>query len=73
MLGLWTATDDAALASLKDAVNADHAVRTFHDGAVLILEEAIGKPLQTEERSPATTGAPQISAHPKLVREATGP
>jgi predicted PurR-regulated permease PerM len=72
MLGLWTATDNAALVTLKDAVNADHAVRTFHEAAVLILEEATGKPLQTEERGPATTGAAQIAPRPKLVSEATG-
>jgi predicted PurR-regulated permease PerM len=73
MLGLWTATDDAVLATLKDAVNADHAVRTFHDAAVLILEEAIGQPLRDEGRNTATAGAAQIAAHPKLVGERRGP
>jgi hypothetical protein len=67
MLGLWTATDDGVLATLKDAANADHAVRTFHDAAVLILEEAIGKSLRTEGQNTATAGAAQIAAHPKLV------
>jgi predicted PurR-regulated permease PerM len=42
MLGLWTAADEALLANLKDAVNADHAVASFHAAAASIMEEATG-------------------------------
>ncbi len=46
MLGLWTASDDSAVESLKDLVEADFAFRSFGDAATAILEEATGKPLR---------------------------
>jgi predicted PurR-regulated permease PerM len=42
MLGLWTAVDDAVVANLKEAVNADYAVANFHAAAASIVEEATG-------------------------------
>jgi predicted PurR-regulated permease PerM len=72
MLGLWTATDDAVLATLKDAVGADFVVRTFHDAAVLVLEAAMGKPLRAEGGNSVTASAPRTAAHPKLASEPTG-
>jgi hypothetical protein len=40
LLCIWTATDDQVLAGLKAAVNADYAIRSFHDALVIILQEA---------------------------------
>lgn len=53
LLGLWTATDAQALASLKAAVNADYAARSFHDALVIILQEASagGSPRSIETAS----------------------
>jgi hypothetical protein len=68
LLGLWTATDDAILATLKDAVSADFAVRTFRDAAVVVLEAATGKPLRAEGRNTATASWRQIAAHQVIER-----
>jgi predicted PurR-regulated permease PerM len=55
MLGLWTATDEAVLAGLKQAVNADYAVATFHEAAALVIEEATGnRPARADSRKSAT-------------------
>ena len=68
MLGLWTAADDAALASLKDAVNADYAVRSFHDAAAFILGEATGRaPLQPEARAVAPASE-AVGANSRMIR-----
>jgi hypothetical protein len=40
LLGVWSVTDDKALADLKEAVNADYFARSFHEAAAIILEEA---------------------------------
>ena len=69
MLGLWTAADDAALATLKDAVNADYAFRTFHEAAASILEEATGVgPLRAEARAGAAAPASKAAeASPGMI------
>jgi len=41
LLGVWSVDDDKALTDLKEAVNADYVARSFHQAAVIILEEAI--------------------------------
>src|SRR5271166_4348527 len=70
MLGLWTAADDAALATLKDAVNADYAVRTFHEAAASILDEATrGGQLHAEARAAATAPAwKAVGAKSRMIR-----
>ena len=40
LLGVWSVDDDKALTDLKEAVNADYVARSFHQAAVIILEEA---------------------------------
>jgi hypothetical protein len=48
LLGVWSAADDKALTVLKEAVNADHIARSFHEAAAIILEEATeGSPTET--------------------------
>ncbi len=56
LLGLWNAADDTALANLRDAANADHAVKDFHAAAVYILESATtDQSLPVERPRNATT------------------
>ena len=43
LLGVWSVSDEKALNDLKEAVNADYVARTFHQAAVIILEEASGR------------------------------
>ena len=68
LLGLWTAADDEAMATLKDAVNADYAVRSFHDAAAFILGEATGRaPLQPEARA-AAPASEAVGANSRMIR-----
>ncbi len=54
MLAIWSATDDKALASLQQAVNADYVACSFNEAAALILAEAA-----TAKRPPVSTNAPR--------------
>jgi predicted PurR-regulated permease PerM len=40
IIGLWNGGDDKELESLRQAVDADYAAKSFHDAAVIILREA---------------------------------
>jgi hypothetical protein len=59
LLGVWSVADDKALTDLKEAVNADYIARTFHQAAVVILEEATMKYRAETNAKPTLT--------PKLV------
>jgi predicted PurR-regulated permease PerM len=49
LLAVWSASDDKTLTSLKEAVNADYSARSFHEAALVILEEAaMRQQLRTE-------------------------
>ncbi len=68
MLGIWTAADEAAVAELKQAVNADYAVATFHEAAAAAIEEATGNRsarADTRKSAPAEDRPP--IGTPKLV------
>jgi predicted PurR-regulated permease PerM len=69
MLGLWNASDDAALETLRDAVKADYAVRTFHQAAACILEEAThGGLLHAGARTAATAPAAKVvGGNPRMI------
>jgi predicted PurR-regulated permease PerM len=68
MLGVWTATDEAVLAGLKQAVNADYAFATFHEAAASIIEEATGnRPARADSRKSATADDRPSIGTPKLV------
>ena len=68
MLGLWTATDEAVLSSLMQAVNADYAFATFHEAAASIIEEATGNrpPREGSRKSATAEDRPSVGT-PKLV------
>ena len=69
MLGLWNAADDAGLETLRDAVNADYAVRTFHEATACILDEATrGGLLHADARAAATTPATKaVGANSRMI------
>ncbi len=69
MLGLWNAADDAALETIRDAVNADYAVRTFHAAAACILDEAThGGLLHADARTAAAAPAAKaVGANPRMI------
>lgn len=69
MLGLWTAADEAVLETLRDAVKADYAVKTFHAAAASILGEATGGgSLHAEARPIATARASKADeANPGMI------
>ena len=49
LLAVWSASDDKALTGLREAINADYSARSFHQAAVIILEEAAApQQLRTE-------------------------
>ena len=61
MLGLWTARDEAAVESLKDAANADFTFASFSEAATWILQEALGPradstAAEDDGRAPTTSG-----------------
>jgi predicted PurR-regulated permease PerM len=62
MLAIWSATDDKALASLQQAVNADYVACSFNEAAALILAEA----------APAKRPAVSADAHPGVASVAKG-
>jgi predicted PurR-regulated permease PerM len=43
LVGVCSATDEQAIAGLKDAVNADYTSCSFHEAATIILQEATAK------------------------------
>ncbi|MGA8711504.1 MAG: AI-2E family transporter [Roseiarcus sp.] len=68
MLGLWTATDEAVLAGLMQAVNADYAFATFHEAAASIIDEATGnRSARADIRKSATAEDRPSVGTPKLV------
>jgi hypothetical protein len=40
LLGVWSAIDEKALSTLKEAVRADYSAQSFHEAVAIILEEA---------------------------------
>ena len=61
VLGLWTARDEAAVESLKDAANADFTFASFSEAATWILQEALGPradstAAEDDGRAPTTSG-----------------
>ncbi len=68
LLGLWTATDEAVLAGLMQAVNADYAFATFHEAAASIINEATGnRSARADIRKSATAEDRPSVGTPKLV------
>jgi predicted PurR-regulated permease PerM len=63
LLGVWSRTDDKALADVKEAVNADYIARSFQEAAAIILEEA------TAGHRTESNIQPTRAAKPELVRQ----
>jgi hypothetical protein len=63
LLGIWSRTDDKALADVKEAVNADYIARSFQEAAAIILEEATAG----HRTQPIIQSTP--TAKPELVRQ----
>lgn len=62
LLGLWNATDDKELESLRQAAGADYAVKSFHEAAVIIQREATGA--RSHQCSEASQNPVELSARP---------
>jgi hypothetical protein len=59
LLGIWSVSDQKAFTDLKEAVNADYITRSFHEAAVIILEEAAAGHRIESNIQPALAAKPE--------------